>query len=284
MKVMSKALYFLLTGALLATVTAGTVCAQEDVAGGKDYPLFNRLPHYRISSYKDKDFDSYNRFRDSKGKKMTVEGRYIRIDYRIKKDMKDKALSSVAIIRNFTNAIKKIGGTVLREERGNAYMKFEKDGKRTWVRLSTGFGGKLYSLNIIEEKKMEQVIVADAKSMAMTISNTGRVALYGIYFDTDKSEVKPESVPALKEIAKLLQQEKKLKLYVVGHTDNVGDFDYNMKLSRARADAVVKALISEYGADANRLKPEGAGPLSPIATNKVEDGRAKNRRVELVEQ
>jgi OOP family OmpA-OmpF porin len=284
MKVMSKALYFLLTGALLATVTAGTVCAQEDVAGSKDHPLFNRLPNYRISYYNDSEFDVYKKIRDSKGKKITVEGRYIRIDYRIKKDMKNKALSSIAIIRNYTNAFKKIGGDVLREERGNAYMKLEKDGQRIWVHVRTGLGGKLYSLNIIEAQKMKQVIVANAKSMAQDISNTGRVALYGIYFDTDKSEVKPESAPALKEIANLLQEEKELKLYVVGHTDNVGDFDYNMKLSRARADAVVKSLVSEYGADANRLKPAGVGPLSPVTANKTEDGRAKNRRVELVEQ
>ncbi len=284
MKIISKAVFFLPAGALLALLTAGTVYAQGDVAGSKDHPLFNRLPDYRISSYKDKDFDSYNRFRDSKGKRMTVEGHYIRIDYRIKKDMKDKALSSIAIIRNYTNALKKIGGVVLKQDSTTAFMKLEKDGRRTWVRLSTGLGGKLYTLYIIEEQQMEQVIVADAKSMAMTISNTGRVALYGIYFDTDKSEVKPESVPTLKEIAKLLQQEKKLKLYVVGHTDNVGDFDYNMKLSRARADAVVKSLVSEYGADANRLKPAGVGPLSPVTANKTDDGRAKNRRVELVEQ
>lgn len=284
MKVISKAVCFLLAGAVLAIVTAGTVCAQDDVAGSKDHPLFNRLPNYLISYYKDNEFDVYKQFKDSKGKKMTVEGRYIRIDYRIRKEMKNKAFSSIAIIRNYTNALKKIGGVVLREELGNAYMKFEKDGRRTWIRVSTAHGGNRYYLYIIEEKKMEQSIVADATSMAMTIGNTGRVALYGIYFDTDKSEVKAESAPTLKEIAKLLQQEKKLKLYVVGHTDNVGDFTYNMKLSRARADAVVKALVSEYGADAKRLKPDGVGPLSPVASNKTEDGRAKNRRVELVEQ
>jgi len=284
MKVMSKALFFLLAGVMLALFSTGNAFAKGDVAGSKDYPMFNRLPDYQISYYHDRDFDSYKRFKDSKGKKMTVEGHYIRIDYRIPKDKRKSALTSIAIIRNYTNAIKKIGGVVLKEDSVNAYMKLEKDGKRIWVRVSTGNSGRNYSLHIIEEKGMEQQIVADAKSMASIISNTGRVALYGIYFDTDKSEVKPESVPALKEIAKLLHQEKTLKLYVVGHTDSVGDFKHNMKLSRERADAVVKALVSEYGADANKLKPDGVGPLSPVTSNKTEDGRAKNRRVELLEQ
>lgn len=284
MKLTKKAVFFLAAGVLLAIVTTGNAFAQEDVAESKDYPLFNRLPDYRISYYKDSEFDTYKKFKDDKGKKMTVEGRYIRIDYRIKKDMKQKAKSDIAIIRNYTNALKKIGGVVLREEHNNAYMKLEKAGKRTWIRLNTNLSGKLYSLHIIEEQQMKQEIVADAQSMARDINNTGRVALYGIYFDTDKSEVKPESAPALKEITKLLQQEATLKLYVVGHTDNVGDFDYNMKLSRDRADAVVKALVAEYGADSNRLTPAGVGPLSPVTANKVEDGRAMNRRVELVEQ
>ena len=98
-----------------------------------------------------------------------------------------------------------------------------------------------------------------------------------------KADVKPESDPALKEIAKLLQQDNGLKLYVVGHTDNVGKFSYNIKLSQARADAVVKKLVTDYGMSADRLKPHGVGPLAPVSSNKTEEGQALNRRVELVE-
>jgi outer membrane protein OmpA-like peptidoglycan-associated protein len=131
---------------------------------------------------------------------------------------------------------------------------------------------------------MTQEIAADAKFMAEGINTTGHVAIYGIYFDFNKADVKPESEPALKEITKLLQQDPKLKIYVVGHTDNVGGLDYNMKLSQQRAEAVVKELVSKYKIAPDRLKAGGAGPLAPVASNDTEEGKAKNRRVELVKQ
>ena len=95
---------------------------------------------------------------------------------------------------------------------------------------------------------------------------------------------KPESDPTLKEISKLLSENPRLNLYVVGHTDNVGDYNYNMKLSQARADAVVKTLVSKYNVDKKRLTPAGVGPLSPVTTNDTEEGKAKNRRVELIKK
>jgi outer membrane protein OmpA-like peptidoglycan-associated protein len=131
---------------------------------------------------------------------------------------------------------------------------------------------------------MRQDVVADAAAFATGLKDTGHVAVYGIYFDTGKSDVKPESDPALKEIAKLLAQDPKLKLYVVGHTDSVGPFEANMKLSQARAEAVAKVLTAKFGVAASRLRAVGAGPTSPVASNATEDGRARNRRVELVEQ
>ncbi len=140
-------------------------------------------------------------------------------------------------------------------------------------------------LEVIETKPMEAGMVkVDASAMAKEIATTGRIAIYSIYFDIDKADLKPESKPTLQEIATLLKQNPALKLYVVGHTDNVGSFDHNMDLSRRRAEAVVKALVSEYGIDSKRLKPFGVGPLAPVATNDTEEGRAQNRRVELVKQ
>ena len=108
--------------------------------------------------------------------------------------------------------------------------------------------------------------------------------MYGIYFDTGKAEVKPESNDTLTQIAKMLQLQPELKLLVVGHTDNVGTLAANMDLSKRRADAVVKALTTSFGVSPSRLNAQGAGPLAPVASNRTEDGRAKNRRVELVEQ
>jgi outer membrane protein OmpA-like peptidoglycan-associated protein len=140
-------------------------------------------------------------------------------------------------------------------------------------------------LEVVEAKPMEAGMVkVDASAMAKDIATAGRVAIYGIYFDTDKADLKPESKPTLAEIAKLLKQDPALKLYVVGHTDGVGSLEHNMDLSRRRAEATVKTLVSEYGVDPKRLKPFGVGPLAPMASNDTEQGRAKNRRVELVKQ
>lgn len=138
---------------------------------------------------------------------------------------------------------------------------------------------------IVQAKPMQlgQVKV-DAKTLLKNIDRTGHVAIYGIYFDTGKASVKPKSRQALGAIAKLLGGRPKLKLYVVGHTDNVGTYDYNMGLSRRRADAVMAVLIKDYGIAAGRLRAAGVGPLSPVLANTTAVGRAKNRRVELVAQ
>ena len=129
------------------------------------------------------------------------------------------------------------------------------------------------------EKKMTTVSAAE---MAKSIGTTGRVALYDIFFDTAKADLKPTSDPSLKEIAALLQGDPKLAVLIVGHTDNQGGFDYNVDLSRKRADAVVKALSASYKIDAKRLRAAGAGMIAPSASNDDETGRAKNRRVEIV--
>jgi OmpA-OmpF porin, OOP family len=140
-------------------------------------------------------------------------------------------------------------------------------------------------LDVVEDKPMDaKMVTVDAAKMAKDIAATGRVALYGLYFDTDKADLKPESAPSLAEIGKLLKAEPNLKVYIVGHTDNVGVFDYNTNLSQRRAKSVVDQLVQSYGISPDRLKPAGAGMIAPVASNDDEAGRAKNRRVEIVKQ
>lgn len=140
-------------------------------------------------------------------------------------------------------------------------------------------------LEVIETTPMEGgLVTVDAKAMAKDISATGHVALYGIYFDTNSADVKAESAPALQEIATLLEQDPKLNVFIVGHTDNVGGYDFNLTLSQRRADAVVKSLTSGHAIDVKRLRAVGAGLMAPVAVNDTDEGRAKNRRVELVKQ
>lgn len=140
-------------------------------------------------------------------------------------------------------------------------------------------------LDVVEDKPMDQkMVTVDAAKMANEIKTTGRVALYGLYFDTDKAELKAESAPSLAEIGKLLNGQPALKVYIVGHTDNAGGFDYNMGLSQRRAKSVVDRLVQSYGISADRLKPVGAGMIAPVASNDDESGRSKNRRVEIIKQ
>lgn len=254
----------------------------RDPNGSKDHPLFNRMPNYFIYSYIEKEFDKYE-FPAGNNKKTAMEGHYYRICYNPNKGTTPP--SQIQITRNFVNAAKAIGGQVVYNPKSEteAVLKIAKNGMETWVHVATQFNGS-YFLFIIEKQLMEQDITANADTMAKSISDTGKVALYGIYFDSGLAVLKPESDPALAEIVKLLQADPKLKLYVVGHTDNVGTYEYNVKLSKDRADAVVKVLTGKYGIAASRLQACGDGPTAPVESNKTEDGRAKNRRVELVEQ
>ncbi|WBS05347.1 DUF4892 domain-containing protein [Pseudoduganella sp. SL102] len=147
------------------------------------------------------------------------------------------------------------------------------------------FGGVL--LHIVEGKPMETGKVTTALSagdMAKSLAAEGKVAVYGVYFDTDKTAVKPESKEALAEMAKLLQADRDLKVHIVGHTDNQGSPAHNMDLSQKRAESVVKTLATDYRIDAKRLSAKGVGAYAPVASNDAEPGREKNRRVELVKQ
>ncbi len=151
--------------------------------------------------------------------------------------------------------------------------------------LNPSPGQVVIQVDVVEERAMDQrMVVISAEKMATSIESTGRIALYGIFFDFDRSSIKPESRPTLDQMGKLLQDVPTLKLLVVGHTDNVGGLDYNLRLSQARAAEVVKDLVANYNVDAARLSAHGVAFLSPVATNRIEEGRAKNRRVELVEQ
>ncbi len=143
--------------------------------------------------------------------------------------------------------------------------------------------GAYIAVDIIEEQAMKQnMVVVKAGEMSKAIASSGRIALYGIFFDTGKAVIKQGSKPVIAEIAKLLKQDSSLVLHVVGHTDNVGGYTFNMGLSKKRAAAVVSALTRQYGIAASRLIANGVAYLAPVAPNTSASGRAKNRRVELV--
>lgn len=256
----------------------------QDCPGCKDPALFSRMPGFHIYNQEIKEFDRFE-FPLKSGKTEGVEGRHLYLDYYLNEGV--TLPSALQIIRNYANAVRAAGGRLLNEyeDGGSRYavVRLSRGGTEAWA-LVEASGNGMYKLHIIERQAMKQEVVADAKSLAAGIRADGKAAVYGIYFDTGKAEIKPESDAAIKEIGKLLKSDGRLKLYVVGHTDAVGNFESNIRLSQARAAAVVNELVRKQGINAGRLKPFGAGPTSPVATNTTEEGRAKNRRVELVAQ
>ena len=277
---------------LIVVMTVPFALSQTDVPGSKDYPGLSRLQGYNITSYRELRFDSFT-FRimeNGKEKKQDVEGhRYsFRYDYDSNRNASLGPMpSALEVIRNYQNAARTAGGKVMLEEGegGDRYttVRFAKGDKEVWMELHVVAYGGVFNMEIIEKQAMQQEVTLDAAGMATSIADTGSVAIYGINFDTAKSEIKPESQPAIDQIAKMLTDNPTLKVYIVGHTDMVGDAAGNVKLSQARAQSVIGELVSKHGIAAARLLPFGAGPYAPVATNKTDDGRAKNRRVELVE-
>lgn len=266
---------------------AGVILAQPDPndnEGTNDPPLFNRMRGFHIYQSSNIEFDRFE-FEVEPNKTEAVEGHYYSAIYYANEGI--TLPSGLQIVRNYENAAKKIGGKqIYNFEDGGleiVILKIAKNNSEVWAKIEAGSNG-MYNIHLVEKEIMNQQIVADASSLENSIKADGKAAVYGIYFDTDKSVLKPESEPSLSEIAKLLNVNPALKVYIVGHTDNIGSFEHNLKLSKDRADAVVKELVSKHSINANRLQPVGVGPAAPVASNETEEGKAKNRRVELVAQ
>ena len=282
--------------------------ANQDVKGSKDYPEIGRLKGSYIKHYKSVDFDEYlivtepMQGKVNKDFTKTLEGKVTRIAY-----FAPKGTSILEAQRNYENRLKENGFDVFHSCKGDecyytlrtveqfimlwpntrySVAKKVTDSSEVYaVVATTTDGSKIVktSLAVIETAKMANKMT-DASAMEKAIAETGSIALYGIYFDSGKSVVKTESVPTLKEISILMKNQPELKLIVVGHTDNLGKYEYNKNLSKERARSVVRELVNKHKINAARLKNDGVGYLAPVANNHSEDGRAKNRRVQLVEQ
>jgi len=274
---------FLAAVALFTATLAGPglLAAETDTKGCADHPLFTRMPGYWIHSCQTRQFDAFE-FIVGKDKTVRVEGQYWRIFYLPPNAINPKP-SELQIQRNFENAVKQQGGTVLWTEKSKETFKLVKNGQEFWVQLTTEFTSK-YLLVIVQKQGMAQDIIANADALAKGLQAEGHMVVGGIYFDTGKATIKPESAQAIGEVAKLLQADPALKVFVVGHTDSVGTVESNLKLSQDRAEAVLQALERDHGIAAARLRAYGCGPFAPVASNGSEDGKARNRRVELVKQ
>ncbi|MGE0239329.1 MAG: OmpA family protein [Parvibaculaceae bacterium] len=198
-------------------------------------------------------------------------------------DVKDAAYSNGACALTAGVNDQRFFAAKIPQEAGDAYVTVQTFSLMDDLYCKALNGRTIALVHVLEPKgRDKKMVLVAAAEMADTLSTTGSISLYGIYFDTDKSDLKPESEPTLKEIAKLLTEAPKMSVVVVGHTDNQGTFDYNVDLSSRRANAVKAELVKTYGIAGDRLVAAGAGMMAPVASNDDEAGRAKNRRVVLV--
>jgi OOP family OmpA-OmpF porin len=268
--------------ALLVTtmlVIPGVVFSQDDVPqdaeGCKDSPIISRMPGSTIHSCDNKEFEQIKvpiaKDADGNVTEKTLEGEYHSWDYGTR-----EGVSEIQVFRNMENALKQAGLKSVYEESPNVIVAHKGD---TWYQLQNS--GSYYYQNIVTVKSMQQEVTADASSIAGELKTAGHIALYGIHFETGKATILPDSESVLSETAKMLQENPDLKVSVEGHTDNVGAAAANQALSEKRAQAVV-AWLTSHGVDGSRLKAKGWGQSKPVEDNSTEEGRAKNRRVELV--
>lgn len=241
-----------------------------------------RLPGFNITNCKYSEFNEKEFIYYVGGKAMKVKkgGVYREIWYT--KDPADvRNVSSAQVLQNYNNAILKNKGEVLADNK--TFMTASINGKKVYLMIPTSNSAniKSYQIFLLEEAAMKQEITLNLQE---AIDRDGKAALYGILFDVSKSDIKPESAEALKTITEYLNANPDVKIIIVGHTDNTGNYESNITLSKSRAESVKNWLVTNSKIDAARLRTEGAGMFCPVVSNDTEEGRKQNRRVEIVKQ
>ncbi len=267
---------------LLTMVTS--FCYAQDVERCKDIePTYlQRLPGFyigdcRFSEYKEYEFIFYV---NGEATKLNKSGIYREIWYRKNPD-DTRHYSSDQILLNYNNAILKNKGKVL--DNSKTTMTASINGKEVVLQIpsSNSSNALSYQIFMVEVASMNQEIELN---LGEAIDSDGKATLYGILFDTGKSDIKPESAESLKNIIEYLNANPTVKIIVVGHTDYVGTFANNITLSKARAESIKNYLIATGKISSSRLMSDGVGPLCPVSTNATEEGKKLNRRVEIVKQ
>lgn len=304
---------------LLLLGCLGGFAQAADISGSADHPLLPRYQDAQITAYSSEAFRdwhflnaparAYGGLEKNREATLAVEGAFTRILYRV-----PVGRSSLEVLRNYEQALSERGFTALfrceREACGGRHFNHavtremalreqQKEQQYVLARLSraegdvlaavyvvqNAAGHSLVQLEVLEQKPMEsRMVVIEAPAMQRELSERGRVAIYGVLFDHDSERLRPDSQPQLQQIAALLREQPRLRALLVGHTDASGRPEYNRELSLRRARSVVAALVGEHGIAAERLLAEGVGMAAPVASNSTQQGRALNRRVELVER
>ena len=308
MKPLIRYKHFLLCVTASILILATPAFAED----GQDHPMVNRYPDTKIDHYDFKEFEEAQILLSKPyeannkwvaDKVLPLEGQVTYIHY-----SKPKTVSALQIFRNYQISLTKSGfkelfvcnrpctdanlgnfddllkarGLYLNYSADNQYIAAQKG--NVYVSMFVNEGGVW--LFVIEQGQMDtgKIKVNGNSPIANALSQSGRVDVYGLTFDTGKSSLKPSSKATLTELSQILNDNPQLNLDVIGHTDNVGNPDSNLKLSQDRSEAVIAALSSDYGINPTRLNPIGKGQSQPISSNDTEKGKATNRRVEFVVQ
>ena len=279
-------------GVLLGVMASAPAQAESDNPKCEANPVFNRfagevMGNCERARFKDLELWRWKKAGDPKSGSgaFKVEGEYWYYFNGIGKDAKGLHPGKLEVQRNFENAVRQAKGEILYTDSKSVTYRIRKGNDEFWGEAGCGRGGDDCSAvmhKIVRVAAMEQSVVVSAEQIAKAMGDEGKVVFYGIYFDTDKATLKAESAPTLLEMAKWLKANASTQVFIVGHTDMQGSVERNQKLSRERAAAVIAVMTREHGIKADRLTPDGVGPVAPVATNTTEAGRAKNRRVEMV--
>ncbi|WP_265517233.1 OmpA family protein [Nitratireductor luteus] len=307
--------------AFTAVLAAATSALAQDIAGASDHPLVGRYTGAEISYYDQRAYDEIalpdqvvpdGKARTPESWVMNLAGTVTSIRYE-----GPAGRSALEVMRNYQQALEKNGfetvvfctraecaggggvSSFWNEARGSIgmpttwntsiYLLARKGGVHVaLLSVETGSGTAVVphvAVTVVEAEEMDsdQITLVEASAMEEAFAQDGRIAVYGIYFDFDSAALQPESDAQIAELARLLKDNTALNVVIVGHTDSIGNFGYNLELSQRRAQAVVDTLVSQYGVDTGRLTPAGAGMVAPVTTNRTEEERARNRRVEIVE-
>ncbi|HWU75576.1 MAG TPA: OmpA family protein [Rhodanobacter sp.] len=251
-----------------------------DTPSKGDYAPLGHMPDYEVNGTPKKenfDQDSFTVKDGDSSKSVTVQGARYRVNY----SLRDGATpySNLDLLTNYRRALLRLGGDILYADDNKLDARIDKNGQPVW--LEADLDSTNIYISVIEEKPFVATIKPpQAGAMKAALDKDGRIAL-NIDFDFDKATLRPDATPIITQLVALLKDDPELKLSIEGNTDNIGGHDYNVKLSQERAAAVVAELI-KAGIAANRLGSTGNGPDKPVADNATTEGRAKNRRVELV--
>lgn len=243
----------------------------------------NRMPGFYISECKNSEYNNatFIYYVSGTAKKINKGGKYHELWYS-KTAGEERKFSSAQILENYSNALMKVKGVALDDKK--SMFAASLDGKEVYIQVFTAANSvdaRSYRVVVLEVSDMKQDVAITLKE---ALDRDGKVPVYGIQFDVNKSIIKAESEKALEQIIDYLNSNPSEKIIVVGHTDNTGEMEANMSLSKARALAVKEYLTVKGKIDPTRLAHDGVGPLCPVSTNTSEEGKALNRRVEIVRQ